>query len=198
MSASKNIKKIIRNMSAGVIQIGSQENEEPVHSFSEKITPLSPSSKFTESNIDIPGQNLIKYMMLSHWDNILGPRVVHVWNMGTDSLDSGFLSRISSQSLSGEICREVTSFIDHKMYEIPDADVFVTAFIFTAMGISGPCVHTLSIVIKKSDMTFFLNIQQLFLKCFERIIRKFKVNLDQVILFFLNHFRYFKHSIIKC
>lgn len=108
MSASKNIKKIIRNMSAGVIQIGSQEKEEPVHSFSGgEITPLSPSSKFTESSIDIPGQNLIKYMMLSHWDNILGPRVVHVWNMGTSSLDSGFLSRISSQSLSGEICREV-------------------------------------------------------------------------------------------
>lgn len=180
MSASKNIKKIIRNMSAGVIQIGSQEKEEPVHSFSGEITPLSPSSKFTESSIDIPGQNLIKYMMLSHWDNILGPRVVHVWNMGTGSLDSGFLSRISSQSLSGEICREVTSFIDHKLYEIPDADIFVTAFIFTAMGISGPCVHALSIVIQKSDMTFFLNIQQLFLKCFERIIRKFKVNLDQV------------------
>lgn len=129
--------------------------------------------------------------MLSHWDNILGPRVVHVWNMGTSSLDSGFLSRISSQSLSGEICREVTSFIDHKLYEIPDADVFVTAFIFTAMGISGPCVHALSIVIQKSDMTFFLNIQQLFLKCFERIIRKFKVNLDQVIYLFY----YFMHMI---
>lgn len=192
MSASKNIKKIIRNMSAGVIQIGSQEKEEPVHSFSGgEITPLSPSSKFTESSIDIPGQNLIKYMMLSHWDNILGPRVVHVWNMGTSSLDSGFLSRISSQSLSGEICREVTSFIDHKLYEIPDADVFVTAFIFTAMGISGPCVHALSIVIQKSDMTFFLNIQQLFLKCFERIIRKFKVNLDQVIYLIY----YFMHMI---
>lgn len=193
MSASKNIKKIIRNMSAGVIQIGSQEKEEPVHSFSGgEITPLSPSSKFTESSIDIPGQNLIKYMMLSHWDNILGPRVVHVWNMGTGSLDSGFLSRISSQSLSGEICREVTSFIDHKLYEIPDADVFVTAFIFTAMGISGPCVHALSIVIQKSDMTFFLNIQQLFLKCFERIIRKFKVNLDQVIYSFLLFYAYDK------
>lgn len=130
--------------------------------------------------------------MLSHWDNILGPRVVHVWNMGTGSLDSGFLSRISSQSLSGEICREVTSFIDHKLYEIPDADVFVTAFIFTAMGISGPCVHALSIVIQKSDMTFFLNIQQLFLKCFERIIRKFKVNLDQVIYSFLLFYAYDK------
>lgn len=130
--------------------------------------------------------------MLSHWDNILGPRVVHVWNMGTSSLDSGFLSRISSQSLSGEICREVTSFIDHKLYEIPDADVFVTAFIFTAMGISGPCVHALSIVIQKSDMTFFLNIQQLFLKCFERIIRKFKVNLDQVIYSFLLFYAYDK------
>lgn len=181
MSSSKNIKQLIRNMSAGVIQIGSQEKVETVDSFIEEATPLSPSSKFSESNINIPGHNLIKYMMLSHWDNILGPRVVHFWNMGTSEFDTSFLSRISSQSLSGEICREVTSFIDHKLYEISDADVFVTAFIFTAMGISGPCVHALSIVIQKSDMTFFLNIQHLFLKCFERIIRKFKVNLSQVI-----------------
>nr|XP_022313526.1 guanine nucleotide exchange C9orf72-like [Crassostrea virginica]XP_022313527.1 guanine nucleotide exchange C9orf72-like [Crassostrea virginica]XP_022313528.1 guanine nucleotide exchange C9orf72-like [Crassostrea virginica] len=180
MSSSKNIKQLIRNMSAGVIQIGSQEKVETVDSFIEEATPLSPSSKFSESNINIPGHNLIKYMMLSHWDNILGPRVVHFWNMGTSEFDTSFLSRISSQSLSGEICREVTSFIDHKLYEISDADVFVTAFIFTAMGISGPCVHALSIVIQKSDMTFFLNIQHLFLKCFERIIRKFKVNLSQV------------------
>lgn len=181
MSSSKNIKQMIRNISAGVIQIGSQENAEPSGSFQDGITPLSPSSKFTESKINIPGQNLIKYMMLSHWDNILGPRVVHVWNMGTTSLDMILLSRISSQSLSGEICREVTNFVDHKLYEIPDADVFVTAFIFSALGISGPCLHALSIVIQKADMMFYLNTQQLFQKCFERIIGKFKVILSQVL-----------------
>jgi hypothetical protein len=182
MSSSKNIKQMIRNISAGVIQIGSQEKAEPCDSFQGGITPLSPSSKFTESKIDIPGQTLIKYMMLSHWDNILGPRVVHVWNMGSSSLDMTLLSRISSQSLSGEICREVTNFVDHKMYEIPESDVFVTAFIFSALGISGPCVHALSIVIHKSDMVFFLNTQQLFQKCFERIIGKFKVILSQVLV----------------
>ncbi|XP_061182176.1 guanine nucleotide exchange factor C9orf72-like [Saccostrea echinata] len=180
MSSSKNIKQMIRNISAGVIQIGSQEKAEPNEAHPGDITPLSPSSKFTESNIDIPGQNLIKYMVLSHWDNILGPRVVHVWNMGSGSLDLSLLSRISSQGLSGEICRDVTSFIDHKLYEIQDADVFVTAFIFSALGITGPCVHALSIVIQKADMMFYLNIQQLFQKCFERIVGKFKVILSQV------------------
>lgn len=137
-------------------------------------------------------------MMLFYWDNIFGLRVVYVWNMGIDFLDFGFLLRISSQSLSGEICREVISFIDYKMYEILDVDVFVIVFIFIVMGISGFCVYILFIVIKKLDMIFFLNIQQLFLKCFERIIRKFKVNFDQVILFFLNYFQYFKYLIIKC
>lgn len=86
-------------------------------------------------------------MMLFYWDNIFGLRVVYVWNMGIDLLDFGFLLRISSQSLSGEICREVISFIDYKMYEILDVDVFVIVFIFIVMGISGFCVYILFIVI---------------------------------------------------
>ena len=166
MSKSRNIKQLVRNISGGVLQIKQADNnaDHVDHVTPDVTTPLSPSSKFTTSAFNIPGQNLIHNIVLSHWDNILGPKVMHVWNLVPDSVQhSATLNQVTSQTLSGEICRDVyNSNIDFKFYDLPSSGIFVAAFVFTATGVGGPGVHALSVLFPKCHLQFYLKIHTVF------------------------------------
>ncbi|WAR23180.1 CI072-like protein [Mya arenaria] len=147
------------------------------------VTPSSPSSKYSKSeliriNLDhCPFQGLA----LSFWDNILGPRTRHVWNISNEKpLKSDLLSLITSQVLSCEICRDpFKSDIDFKFYNLPYKDVVVPAFVFSAKGSNGISVHSLYVVIPISGLKFYLKIHEVLQSCLQRLIRKLRVILDK-------------------
>nr|KAG5700798.1 hypothetical protein BaRGS_035001 [Batillaria attramentaria] len=64
-------------------------------------------------------------VVFCHWDNILGPRLEHVWYISDRPQPHvNILRFITSQVLSGEICRELdTSHVDFKFFDIPDKGV---------------------------------------------------------------------------
>ncbi|XP_052256926.1 guanine nucleotide exchange factor C9orf72-like [Dreissena polymorpha] len=147
------------------------------------ITPSSPSSKFTKSGLDQvnPATCPFRGVVLSFWDNILGPRTRHVWNANRDNpLSSDLLSHITSQVLSCEICRDPYKCdIDFKFYNLPHKGVVVPAFVFSAKGTHGMSVHSLYVVIPNTELEFYLEIHETLLSCFQRLTRKLRVILEK-------------------
>lgn len=183
MATSKNIRNIVRNASAGIIQCGTNSLSDDTEDVKgdNKLSLLSPSSGYSHSELRHLSHGFINSMLLCHWDNILGPRIIHLWTIsGRMSYPVSTLMQICSQSLSGEICRDVyNSFIDFKFYDIPEKQVIVPAFIFTANKAGGPGVHSLSLIIPKSNLTLYLQIHQLLQRCFERIVGKLRIIMNK-------------------
>ena len=74
------------------------------------ISPTSPSSAFSVSAIGNIELSFIDALLLCQWDNILGPRLEHVWYVsGRPQPHTNILRFITTQVLSGEICRDVES-----------------------------------------------------------------------------------------
>lgn len=164
----------------GVIQINTDSQLSSDVSAA-PVTPSSPSSKYTKSFIPELENSPFYGIVLAFWDNILGPRVRHVWNPSQkDSLRSSLLSHITRQVLSCEICRDPGKFeIDYKFYNLPHKGVIVPAFVFGAKGSHGIAVHTLYLVIPESELKFYLEIHETLMCCFQRLTGKFRVILDK-------------------
>lgn len=163
----------------GVIHINASES----HNENPALTPSSPSSKYTKSGISGLDETNSPFrgVVLSFWDNILGPRVRHVWRISQrEIIQSDLLSHITSQVLSCEICRDPFKCdIDYKFYNLPHKGVIVPAFVFSAKGSHGIAVHSLYIVIPNSELKFYLEIHETLVCCFQRLTGKLRVILDK-------------------
>lgn len=171
-----------RNSSVGVIHLNPEVlHLEPIMQ-DVPVTPLSPSSKYTTSVLSDIQESVFSAVGLSTWDNILGPRVQHVWKFpNTTGIKSDLLSHITRQVLSCEICRDLTnSAIDYKFYNLPDRGVVIPAFIFSAKGPCGLAVHSLSLVLPSCELPFYLEIYPVLQCCFQRLVGKLRVILDKV------------------
>ncbi|XP_053394859.1 guanine nucleotide exchange factor C9orf72-like [Mercenaria mercenaria] len=172
---------IYRQQDMGVIHVNTSDS--PSDNATPALTPSSPSSKYTKSSI--PGldetNSPFRGIVLTFWDNILGPRVRHVWRINQrEVLQSDLLSHITSQVLSCEICRDPFKCdIDYKFYNLPHKGVIVPAFVFSAKGTHGIAVHSLYIVIPSSELKFYLEIHETLTCCFQRLTGKFRVILDK-------------------
>ena len=182
MSDSEQTRNAMRNSSVGFIHLNSDVPHcEPIQ-HDAAVTPLSPSSKYTKSSLtDIP-DSVLCAVVLSTWDNILGPRVQHVWKFPNSlAPKSDLLSHITRQVLSCEICRDLTnSAIDYKFYNLPDRGVLIPAFIFSAKGPCGLAVHSLSLILPTSELQFYLEIHTVLQCCFQRLVGKLRIILDKV------------------
>ena len=149
------------------------------------VTPSSPSSKYSKSPlVGVTGTTCpFRGVVLSMWDNILGPRVQHVWKVeNQEALKSDLLSHITSQVLSCEICRDpLKCDIDFKFYNLPHKGVIVPAFVFSAKGKHGVSVHSMYVVIPSQELKFYLEVHDMFTCCFKRLIGKFRVILEKVL-----------------
>lgn len=148
------------------------------------VTPSSPSSKYTKSRLlDVdPARSPFRGFVLAVWDNILGPKTRHVWNVDYDNLlKSELLSHITSQVLSCEICRDPFKCdIDFKFYNLPHKGVIIPAFVFSAKGPHGMAVHSLYVVIPNTELKFYLEVHETVQCCLQRLAGKFRVLLDRV------------------
>ena len=187
MENDKN-QNVLRNSSVGVIHLNPDAPpHESVPMVQEApVTPLSPSSKYTKSVLNDITDSPFCAVVLSTWDNILGPRVQHVWKFpNSPAPKSDLLSHITRQVLSCEICRDFTnSAIDYKFYNLPDRGVIVPAFIFSAKGPCGLAVHSLSLIMTPSELKFYLEIHPVLQCCFQRLVGKLRIILDKVSLQF--------------
>lgn len=145
-------------------------------------TPLSPSSAYAQKMLfDVP-HSFMDAILFCHWDNILGPRLEHVWYVNDRPQPHlNILRFITSQVLSGEICRELeTSRIDFKFCDIPDKGVVIPSFVFSAQRGGDLGLHAMALVIPNSELSVFLQVNTIVQSWFNRIISKFRVLLEKV------------------
>ncbi|XP_052058485.1 guanine nucleotide exchange factor C9orf72-like isoform X2 [Mytilus californianus] len=182
-SKSQSLKIVKRpNVDIGIIEVNTKDNLDINKELSGSLSPTTPSSKFSTSVIKTSHDSVINGIFLSHWDNILGPRIDHLWTFPNKPHYSHVvLNKVCSQSLSGEICREFDNcFIDYKFFTNADDGTIIPVFVFTANTTTGPAVHSLSLIINKCDLTYFLQIQHLVIRCMERLVGKLRILLHKL------------------
>ena len=145
------------------------------------LSPKSPSSSFTKTVLEGSKGCVVNAILLAQWDNILGPRIRHLWTTeNQNSITLPVLTYIASHTLSGEICRDPTeNDIDTKFYIMKDRGAVITAFVFGAMGLSDMAVHSLSVIVPHSQLGTFLHLYELSLLWIQRFITKLRILLDR-------------------
>ncbi|RUS72347.1 hypothetical protein EGW08_019883, partial [Elysia chlorotica] len=143
----------------------------------EDCSPLSPSSSFSVSSIGNIEHSFVDALLLCGWDNILGPRLEHVWYVrGRPQPHTNILRYVTTQALSGEICRDVYSNqIDFKFFDIPDKGIIIPTFVFSAQGLKGLALKALALVIPNSELPLYLHQDELIQAWFTRIVAKLRV-----------------------
>ncbi|GFN94542.1 protein c9orf72-like isoform x2 [Plakobranchus ocellatus] len=143
----------------------------------ENDSPMSPSSSFSVSSIGNIEHSFVDALLLCGWDNILGPRLEHVWYVrGRPQPHTNILRYVTTQALSGEICRDVYSNqIDFKFFDIPDKGIIIPTFVFSAQGIKGLSLKALALVIPNSELPLYLHQDDLIQAWFMRIVAKLRV-----------------------
>ena len=146
------------------------------------LSPKSPSSVFTKSTLQHTKEGLVSCLVLCNWDNIMGPKVRHLWmseNMDNVTMDT--LVNIATHTLSGEICRDpLDSNIDTKFYAMKEKGIIVTSVIFGAMGLHDMTVHSLSMIVPHSQMKRYLQLHELCLAWISYFIFKLRILLEKV------------------
>ncbi len=125
--------------------------------------------------------------LLCYWDNILGPRIRHVWLwdksefLDTDVQKTEIFRYIANHTLSGQICRRPNDpNVDSKFYVLKDQGIAVTAFIFSALGEGGDFgVHSFSVIVNYKELPLYLNWQNLTQTWMTRGVAKLRIALER-------------------
>lgn len=148
-------------------------------------SPKSPSSMFTSSKLPDSSGAIIAGILLCYWDNILGPKIRHLWASHlkdtANPLKSKTLNFVASHTLSGEICRDLLDpTVDSKFYVLQDKQVVVTSFVFGGMSKGDLAVHSLSVIIPHVELASYLHWHQLCVSHVTRLVTKLRILLEKV------------------
>ncbi|ESO94464.1 hypothetical protein LOTGIDRAFT_232306 [Lottia gigantea] len=181
--ASRRLKLTTRNEDTGIMKFTSSNQNMDDKMFQDG-TPLSPSSVFTTSELKYIPNCFLSAILYCHWDNILGPRLYHVWKIeNCDTPPVDILRFLSGQILSGEICRELDSGnIDFKFYVMPDKDVVVSSFVFSAKLDNDLAIQSIGLVLPYCNLHLYLKYHQLLQLCLRRMISKLRILMNKASL----------------
>jgi len=116
-------------------------------------------------------------VLLSYWDNIMGPRVERLWH-GNDKveLDKELISFVTSHTLNGELCRVTEEGqTDMKFYVLSDRGYLFSASIFLGSSKHGKTVFSLTFIMAAEDLNRYLELQQFLNNQVELLIMKLRV-----------------------
>lgn len=134
-------------------------------------------------------------MVLCKWDNVLGPRLDHVWRgMGDTRLQEDSVKYVVSHVLNGELLRSVTeNVIDLKMFVLKENGIVCFSFIFPGRGKSGPEISSLTLIIPYTELKSFLPFVELVEERVKVMLAKLRVLQTKVsALFIFAHYRRIK------
>ena len=126
--------------------------------------------------------SILSGVLLSYWDNILGPRSQKLW-LGNNKIKitSDIISFVSSHTLNGELCRvREEGQTDTKFYVLSDRECMFFASIFLGTAKAGQTIYSLAFIIALEDLNRYLELQTFFNKQIETIVMKFRVLQEKV------------------
>ncbi|XP_056446345.1 guanine nucleotide exchange factor C9orf72 homolog [Gadus chalcogrammus] len=139
--------------------------------------PQSPAVAKTEVPLD--GECPLLAATFAYWDNILGPRVRHIWAPRVDQsllLSDGEITFLANHTLNGEILRSAEcGAVDVKFFVLAEKGVIIVSLIFDGelKGDKNTCA--LSIILPQTELAFYLPLHAICVERFQHVIRKGRI-----------------------
>ncbi|KAM9787098.1 LOW QUALITY PROTEIN: guanine nucleotide exchange factor C9orf72 homolog [Syngnathus typhle] len=157
--------------------------------------PQSPA--VAKSEVAIEGECPLLAATFAYWDNILGPRVHHIWAPKGDPamfLGDGDVTFLANHTLNGEILRSAEcGAVDVKFFVLAEKGVIIVSLIFDGelKGDKNTCA--LSVILPQTELAFYLPLHTVCVERLKHAIRKGRIWMQKVddarrslsVLFFL-------------
>ncbi|XP_030628329.1 guanine nucleotide exchange factor C9orf72 homolog [Chanos chanos] len=143
--------------------------------------PQSPAVAKTE--VSTEGWCPLLAATFAYWDNILGPRVHHIWapkGQGSMLLSDGEVTFLANHTLNGEILRSAESgAVDVKFFVLAEKGVIIVSLIFDGelKGDKNTCA--LSIIMPQSELSFYLPLHGMCVERLKHVIRKGRIYMQK-------------------
>lgn len=144
--------------------------------------PQSPA--VAKSEVTVPGECPLLAATFAYWDNILGPRVRHIWTPRGDQpmfLNDGEVTFLANHTLNGEILRSAEcGAIDVKFFVLAEKGVIIVSLIFDGelKGDKNTCA--LSIILPQTELAFYLPLHAICVERLKHVIRKGRIWMQKV------------------
>ncbi|CAB1335319.1 unnamed protein product, partial [Coregonus sp. 'balchen'] len=139
--------------------------------------PQSPAVAKTE--VTVEGECPLLAATFAYWDNILGPRVRHIWAPRCEQpllLSDGEVTFLANHTLNGEILRSAEcGAVDVKFFVLAEKGVIIVSLIFDGelKGDKNTCA--LSIILPQTELAFYLPLHTVCVERLKHIIRKGRI-----------------------
>lgn len=143
--------------------------------------PQSPAVAKTE--VAVEGCPLLA-ATFAYWDNILGPRVHHIWAPKCDHLvflSDGEVTFLANHTLNGEILRSAEcGAVDVKFFVLAEKGVIIVSLIFDGelKGDKNTCA--LSVILPQTELAFYLPLHNICVERLKHVIRKGRIWMQKV------------------
>ncbi|TKS86317.1 Guanine nucleotide exchange C9orf72 -like protein [Collichthys lucidus] len=139
--------------------------------------PQSPA--VAKSEVAVEGECPLLAATFAYWDNILGPRVRHIWAPKGDQvmfLSDGEVTFLANHTLNGEILRSAEcGAVDVKFFVLAEKGVIIVSLIFDGelKGDKNTCA--LSIILPQTELAFYLPLHTICVERLKHVIRKGRI-----------------------
>uniref|UniRef100_A0A3Q2D8E7 C9orf72-SMCR8 complex subunit n=1 Tax=Cyprinodon variegatus TaxID=28743 RepID=A0A3Q2D8E7_CYPVA len=144
--------------------------------------PQSPAVEKTE--VAVEGECPLLAATFAYWDNILGPRVHHIWAPKGDQLmylSDGEVTFLANHTLNGEILRSAEcGAVDVKFFVLAEKGVIIVSLIFDGelKGDKNTCA--LSVILPQTELAFYLPLHAVCVERLKHVIRKGRIWMQKV------------------
>lgn len=142
-----------------------------------------PSPAVAKTEIALRGESPLLAATFAYWDNILGPRVRHIWAPKTEQvlLSDGEITFLANHTLNGEILRNAESgAIDVKFFVLSEKGVIIVSLIFDGNWNGDRSTYGLSIILPQTELSFYLPLHRVCVDRLTHIIRKGRIWMHKV------------------
>ncbi|KAM9777652.1 LOW QUALITY PROTEIN: guanine nucleotide exchange factor C9orf72 homolog [Neosynchiropus ocellatus] len=139
--------------------------------------PQSPA--VAKSEVAVEGECPLLAATFAYWDNILGPRVRHIWTPKGDQamiLSDAEVTFLANHTLNGEILRSAEcGAVDVKFFVLAEKGVIIVSLIFDGelKGDKNTCA--LSIILPQSELAFYLPLHTICVERLKHVIRRGRI-----------------------
>ncbi|XP_051817476.1 guanine nucleotide exchange factor C9orf72 homolog isoform X1 [Antechinus flavipes] len=137
-----------------------------------------PSPAVAKTEIALNGDSPLLAATFAYWDNILGPRVRHIWAPKKQQLllSDGEITFLANHTLNGEILRNAESgAIDVKFFVLSEKGVIIVSLIFDGNWNGDRSTYGLSIILPQTELSFYLPLHRVCVDRLTHIIRKGRI-----------------------
>uniref|UniRef100_H3A3U1 C9orf72-SMCR8 complex subunit n=1 Tax=Latimeria chalumnae TaxID=7897 RepID=H3A3U1_LATCH len=150
-----------------------------------------PSPAVAKTEISLNGELPLLAATFAYWDNILGPRVRHIWAPKNKPvlLSDGEITFLANHTLNGEILRNAESgAIDAKFFVLAEKGVIIVSLIFDGNWNGDKSTYALSLILPQTELSFYLPLHRLCVDRLVHIIRKGRIWMHKVVQDFYKAF----------